>query len=113
VAAFVLLAAVARALGVAANLARLGLHGPLLIAESAGAGRRMIVVPVGPSGHYFPIVLNPAIENYKFIIPILQLQRFPDKRVKLSDNLPVAPGNPASRPENPAGRLTKSRGILQ
>ena len=57
VAALVLFAAVAGALGVAANLARLGLHGPLLIAESAGAGRRMFAVPVGPSGHYYPIVL--------------------------------------------------------
>ena len=54
VAAFVFLAAVAGALCVPANLARLGLHGPLLIAESAGAGRRMIAVPVGPSGHLFP-----------------------------------------------------------
>ena len=57
VAAFVLLAAVAGALGIAANLARLRLHGPLLVAISAGAGRWMIAVPVGPSGHYYPVAL--------------------------------------------------------
>ena len=55
VAAFVLLAAVARTLGVAADLALVRLHRPLLVAESAGAGRRMIAIPVGPSGYRFPI----------------------------------------------------------
>ena len=50
-AAFVLLAAVAGAFGVAADLSLVRLHRPLLVAESAGAGRGMIAVPVGPSGH--------------------------------------------------------------
>ena len=54
VAAFVLLAAVARALGVAANLALIWLHGALLVAESTGASRRMIAIPIGPSSHDFP-----------------------------------------------------------
>jgi len=63
VAALVLLAAVAGAFGIPANLALLWLHGPLLIAESTGAGRRMIAVPVGPSGHCFPIARNKSGKN--------------------------------------------------
>ena len=53
-AAFVLLAAVAGTLGVAADLALVGLHRALLIAESTGAGRWVIAVPIGPSSHDFP-----------------------------------------------------------
>ena len=45
-AAFVLLAAVAGALGVATNLALFRLHGPLLVAISASASGRMITVPI-------------------------------------------------------------------
>ncbi len=56
-AAFVLLAAVAGTFGVPADLALLRLHGPLLIAESTGARRRMFAIPVSPRGHYFPIAI--------------------------------------------------------
>ena len=38
--------------GIAGNLSLFRLHHPLLVTESAGAGRRMIAVPVGPSCHF-------------------------------------------------------------
>jgi hypothetical protein len=76
VAALVFLAAVAWALGVAANLPLIGLHHPLLITLSAGASCRMLAVPVCSSGHYYPILLSIFLQ---LIITIVQPQVYPYK----------------------------------
>ena len=72
--AFVLLSAVTRALRVTANLALIRLHGSFLVAESAGTGCWMVVVPVGPGGHRS--LLTPDRNKLRFINSILQPQLF-------------------------------------
>jgi len=49
---FVLFPAVTGAFSVTPYLALLGLHGTFFVAESTRTGRGMIVVPIGPGGHF-------------------------------------------------------------